>query len=153
MLTTGSFLGWLLLLWLGFCIVNTFRRRSKGLLKLGLKEWLRGFVFIFGFIWLMLLFMLGIFLVVPLVEFMDRFVLSDWLKFSVPWAYLWGIIASFSYGLVKLWSWKPKYTELEEAILLEERIQHKKRLGWFGRFIRIKEEDGNSSTTTSIPKE
>ena len=133
-----------LLFWIVASIGFLVKRKRKGQLKLGLREWFEGFVHIFGFLWLFLFLMVGVLLLRPLVEYFQSLSISGWFQFALPWAYFWGLLALFCYLLVELWKWKPKYTEEEKAVLLVERLRFKKKLGWFGRFIKIKEANGST---------
>lgn len=133
--------GGVILLLETFAIVKRWR---QGYWKLGFKETSKSIVLIGGFVWLMyaIVFLAGT--VAEVADWSEVLVASAvdlseeslWIMNSLPMFYTISIALFIIWLSGKIFSYKPKYSDEEKALLEEEKAKVKKKWGWFGRFIK-----------------
>jgi len=136
---------WLgLALWFSSSIALLIRRGRRGLIRFGLKEVLEITVRIWGFVFAILLFLLGTMLMPGLLDYLSSMSGYSWLSGVLVATYIFGLLFLTLFLVWKVSLWSPKYSEKEQGLILEDKIRFRKSLGRFGKYYRIKEIDGSS---------
>lgn len=131
--------------WVLLSIWVIVMRWRRGFWKLGFKEVSQSMVFIGGFTWAMYFLVTSILLLLPLNNWLIAYMEGKewlestlWVLNSIPFFYVITILFIACWVLGRTFSYKPKYSEGEKVLLKEERLKWKKKLGWFGKLIKVK---------------
>ena len=123
-------------------MIQIVKRGRKGLWRFGFKEIGNSLVGVFGLISVMFLSIFIVFTTVPIVDYFETQALryeagaTKWILTILPCIY---IITGLLFSIwILAWTWSNpiRYNSKEKEILRNEKMKLKKRLGWFGRFIR-----------------
>ena len=123
-------------------MIQIVKRGRKGLWRLGFKETGNSLIWIFGLIYVMFLIVFIVSTTVPITGYFETQALryeteaTRWALMFLPYIYIFTGLMFSIWILVKAWSNPVKYNSKEKEILRKEKMKLKKRLGWFGRFIR-----------------
>lgn len=132
--------------WVVLSVVLIARRATQGFWKLGIKEFWMGTVMLLGVLWACFALILFVISVPPVMGWIEASPMSTsspdtlWVVDSLPLFYIFSGMAFILYILAKAIIYKPKYSEKERVFLKEGNLRWKKKLGWFGRFIKVKED-------------
>ena len=123
-------------------MIQIVKRGRKGLWRLGFKETGNSLIWIFGLIYVMFLIVFIVSTTVPITGYFETQALryeteaTRWALMFLPYIYIFTGLMFSIWILVKAWSNPIRYNSKEKEILRKEKMKLKKRLGWFGRFIR-----------------
>lgn len=125
--------------WILLCLLSIITRWIKGFWKLGFKEALVSTLTIGVITWTMLgiiFFILSIPAVVDWVAGEQASVIGTLHPYLI-FFYIFTGLTVFILVFGKVISYKPQYSEREQEFLKEENLKWKKKLGWFGRFVKV----------------
>ena len=130
--------------WVLVSVWGIVGRWRKGFWRLGFKEALQSIIRIGGILWVMYFILTSVLFLDPLGSWLTVYIEGEewsketlWILNSIPIFYVISILLIACWILGKAFSYKPKYSEEEKAFLKDGRLKMKKRLGWFGRFIKV----------------
>lgn len=131
--------------WVVISIYFIIRRITQGFWKLGLKESWMGTVMLMGMLWACFALIFFVISVPPVMDWIEASSLSRsspdtlWVINILPFFYTLSGLTLILYILTKAILYKPKYSEEEQVLLKDEKLKWKKKLGWFGRFIKVED--------------
>lgn len=131
--------------WVVFSLYLIIRRVTQGFWKLGLKESWMGTVVLMGILWACFALIFFVISVPPVMDWIEASSLSRsspdtlWVINILPFFYTLSGLTLILYILTKAILYKPKYSEEEQVLLKDEKLKWKKKLGWFGRFIKVED--------------